>query len=82
MRFFMGGGLEAIGPQVPSSASGDYGKPFAEILASYNNDFYQVDPLLFSAAQVELVNVETGNRFEFGELNLDVLRRSLGGEPG
>ncbi len=74
--------LEAIGPQVPSSASTDYGKPFVEVLASYDNDFYQVDPLLFSAAQVTLVNVETGNRFEFGELNPDILRQSFGGEPG
>jgi len=70
--------LEAIGPQVPSSASADYGKPFVEVLANYNNDFYQVDPLLFSAAQVELVNVETGNRFEFGELNSEVLQKSFG----
>jgi len=71
--------LEEIGPRVPSSASSDYGKPFAEILASYDNDFYQVDPLLFSAAQVTLVNVDTGSSFEFGELNRDVLQQSLGG---
>jgi methenyltetrahydromethanopterin cyclohydrolase len=71
--------LEAIGPQVPSSASTDYGKPFAEVMAKYNNDFYQIDPLLFSAAQVELVNVETGNRFTFGETNSEILKQSFGG---
>lgn len=71
--------LEQIGPRVPSSASADYGKPFAEVMAKYDNDFYKIDPLLFSAAQVTFVNVDTGNRFEFGETNADVLRQSFGG---
>ncbi len=69
--------LQAIGERLPSSASKDYGRPFAEILATYNNDFYRVDPLLFSAAQVTLVNIDTGNRFEFGKLNAEVLRQSF-----
>lgn len=71
--------LQAIGPRVPSSASADYGKPFAEVMSKYDNDFYKIDPLLFSAAQVTLVNVDTGNRFTFGETNADVLRQSFGG---
>lgn len=71
--------LEAMGPQVPSSASKDYGKPFAEVMAQYNNDFYQIDPLLFSAAVVTFNNVETGSRFEFGELNQPVLQQSFDG---
>ena len=44
--------LESIGPQVPSSASRDYGEPFAAIFARYNHDFYAVDPHLFSPAEV------------------------------
>jgi len=70
--------LEEIGPKTPSSASADYGRPFAEVLASYNNDFYQVDPLLFSPAMVTLVNLDTGNSFCFGQINNDVLVRSFG----
>jgi len=70
--------LQAIGPQIPSSASADYGRPFAELLAGYDNDFYQVDPLLFSPAEVELINVETGNTFSFGSVNKEVLQRSFG----
>ncbi len=70
--------LEAIGPQVPSSTSADYGRPFAEVLAGYNHDFYQVDPLLFSAAKITLNNVDTGNSFTFGELNYELLRQSFG----
>jgi len=74
--------LEAIGPRVPSSASSDYGKPFAEVMAQYNNDFYKIDPLLFSAAQVTLMNIDTGNRFAFGDVNPEVLRQSFGGIAG
>jgi len=71
--------IEKLGPRVPSSASSDYGKPFAEVMAKYNNDFYQIDPMLFSAALVKFKNIETGNSLEFGELNRDVLLRSFGG---
>ena len=52
--------LEAIGPQVPSSASRDHGEPFATIFARYNHDFYAVDPHLFSPAEVVFQNIETG----------------------
>lgn len=69
--------LQQIGPQVPSSASADYGRPFAEIMKHYNNDFYRIDPLLFSPAAVRLVNIETGNQFSFGEVNHELLTRSF-----
>ena len=58
--------LESIGPQVPSSASRDYGEPFAAIFARYNNDFYAVDPHLFSPAEVVFQNIETGMMHAFG----------------
>ena len=74
--------IEEVGPRVPSSASDDYGKPFAEVMAKYNNDFYQIDPLLFSAAQITFVNVDTGNRFTFGETNDEILKQSFGGVVG
>lgn len=70
--------LEEIGPQTPSSASKDYGRPFAETLAAYNYDFYQVDPLLFSPAMVTLANLDTGNSFRYGKLNTEVLAKSFG----
>ena len=69
--------IEAIGPKIPSSASTDYGRPFAEVLAEYDNDFYQVDPLLFSASKVTLQNLDTGNTFSFGEPNPEILQRSF-----
>ena len=69
--------LESIGPHVPSSASRDYGEPFAAIFARYHNDFYAVDPHLFSPAEVVFQNVETGKVHAFGRLNPDVLVSSF-----
>jgi methenyltetrahydromethanopterin cyclohydrolase len=71
--------LEAIGPKVPSSSSRDHGAPFAEIFARYKNDFYAVDPHLFSPAQVVFQNLETGRAFAFGEPAEPVLVRSFFG---
>lgn len=70
--------LEAIGPQLPSSSSKDYGRPFAEVLAAVNNDFYQIDPLLFSPAVVTLANLDTGHAFVFGQEERPVLLKSFG----
>lgn len=70
--------IQEIGPQVPSSASRDYGRPFAEIMAEYENDFYRIDPLLFSPAAIEFENLNTGSRFHFGETNQALLERSFG----
>jgi methenyltetrahydromethanopterin cyclohydrolase len=69
--------LEAIGPQVPSVASRDYGEPFAAIFARYNHDFYAVDRLLFSPAEVVFQNIDTGRMHAFGRLNPEVLARSF-----
>jgi methenyltetrahydromethanopterin cyclohydrolase len=69
--------LAAIGPQIPSSSSRDYGEPFAAIFARYNNDFYAVDPHLFSPAEVVFHNVETGKAHAFGGVNTLVLARSF-----
>jgi methenyltetrahydromethanopterin cyclohydrolase len=69
--------LEAIGPRAPSSASHDHGEPFAAIFARYNNDFYAVDPHLFSPAEVVFHNLETGRAHAFGKLAPDVLARSF-----
>ncbi len=69
--------IEEVGPKVPSSSSKDHGEPFAAIFARYNNDFYAVDPHLFSPAEVVIQNVETGNVFSFGAIDDAVLTRSF-----
>jgi methenyltetrahydromethanopterin cyclohydrolase len=69
--------LESVGALVPSSASRDYGEPFADIFARYQNDFYAVDPHLFSPAEIVFQNIETGKVHAFGGINPDVLARSF-----
>src|SRR4051794_24937236 len=69
--------LEQLAAQVPASASRDYGTPFYEIFKKYEGDFYKIDPLLFSPAEVWLTSTETGRTFHAGILNPDVLEASL-----
>jgi methenyltetrahydromethanopterin cyclohydrolase len=69
--------LAALVPEIPASASRDYGTPFAEIFKRYNGDFYKIDPLLFSPAEVWITSASSGNTHHAGRLNPDVLRASL-----
>ena len=66
--------LAAIGPQIPSSASADHGRPFAEIFAAYGHDFYKIDPHLFSPAEVTLVNLASGRTHRHGAPSPEILR--------
>lgn len=70
--------LAQLGARVPSSESADYGEPFAAIFERYGHDFYKIDPLLFSPAQVTFVNLDTGRTYRFGEVNPAVLQKSFG----
>ena len=70
--------IEQIGPQVPSNASPDYGKPFEQTFRDVNCDFYQIDPMLFSPAQVIFQNIETGCVHWFGKINEELLKESFG----
>ncbi len=72
--------LQPVAEQLPSSASLDYGKPFVEIFRRYEGDFYRIDPLLFSPAQVTLCTLRDGKSHTVGQVNWEVLRRSLGRE--
>jgi methenyltetrahydromethanopterin cyclohydrolase len=69
--------LEQLASQIPASASRDYGTPFYEIFKRYDGDFYKIDPLLFSPAEVWLTSSETGRTFHGGRLNPEVLEASL-----
>lgn len=71
--------LEALVSRIPSEASRDYGTPFYDIFKRYNSDFYKIDPLLFSPAEVWLTSASTGRTFHAGRLNPDVLKASLYG---
>jgi methenyltetrahydromethanopterin cyclohydrolase len=69
--------LKKLADRMPASASRDYGTPFYEIFQRYGGDFYKIDPMLFSPAEVWLTSTETGRTFHAGVLNPDVLYTSL-----
>ena len=68
-----------LAERLPSSASRDYGRPFAEVFKEYKYDFFEIDPLLFSPARVTVSCLASGNSFRAGALDADVLERSFGG---
>jgi methenyltetrahydromethanopterin cyclohydrolase len=68
--------LAELAPKVPASASRDYGTPFYDIFQRYQGDFYKIDPLLFSPAEVWLTSAESGRTFHAGHLNPEVLTAS------
>ena len=69
--------LAELAARLPASASADYGTPFYDIFKRYDNDFYKIDPMLFSPAEVWLTSATSGRTFHAGRLNPDVLRASL-----
>jgi len=69
--------LAELVERMPASASSDYGTPFYDIFKRYNNDFYKIDPLLFSPGDVWLTSATSGRTVHAGALNPEVLRASL-----
>ena len=68
-----------LAERLPSSASRDYGKPFAEVFRDYGYDFFQVDPMLFSPARVAVTAIESGRTWRAGRLDGELLERSFAG---
>lgn len=80
-HIFVKGGDEAaarLAQELPSSASRDYGKPFAEVFKAVNMDFYKIDPMLFSPAAVTVTALESGKSFMGGRLNSELVDQSFG----
>ena len=69
--------LKEIVEKAPSKSSKDYGKPFIEIFKEVNYDFYKIDPNLFAPAIIIVNNIQTGKIFRAGEINAEILTKSL-----
>jgi methenyltetrahydromethanopterin cyclohydrolase len=67
----------ALANELPSEGSRDYGRPFAEIFNRANGDFYAIDPLLFSPAEVIITAIETGETFRNGHVDVSLLDASF-----
>lgn len=72
---------ERLALGLPSSTSRDYGRPFAEIFAAYEYDFYKVDPMLFSPARAAVTALPSGRTFFAGRLDEPLLDRAFA-SPG
>jgi methenyltetrahydromethanopterin cyclohydrolase len=66
-----------LADQLPSSTCSIYGKPFAEIFSAVQGDFYKIDAMLFSPAQVTVSNLDTGSSFHAGKLAPDIVDASF-----
>ena len=70
--------IEEFGPQIPSCSSADFGQPFLNTFKNTNYNFYEIDPLLFSPAEIVLINERSGRIFHFGQRRPDILANSFG----
>jgi len=68
---------QKLAQNLPSSTCSAYGLPFAEIFAAAGGDFYKIDPMLFSPAEVIISNLDTGSSFHAGELAPDIVDKSF-----
>ncbi len=80
VHLFVSGPAEAardLARAMPSSASGDHGQPFAEIFRRFGGDFYKIDPMLFSPAEVAVTALESGQTFRAGQVKDALLAPSF-----
>ena len=68
---------EQLAQQLPSRNSRDYGKPFAQIFANYEYDFFKIDGRLFSPARVAVTALQSGKTFHAGQLDSALLQSSF-----
>jgi methenyltetrahydromethanopterin cyclohydrolase len=64
----------ALARRLPSRNSSDFGRSFAEIFAGAGHDFYKIDPALFAPAEVWVSNVDSGNTWHAGALDMALLQ--------
>lgn len=72
------GEAERLATALPSNTSRDYGEPFAHIFKRYEYDFFKIDPMLFSPAQVKVSHLPSGKTFNAGQLAPELLEKSFG----
>ncbi|MEM3726594.1 MAG: methenyltetrahydromethanopterin cyclohydrolase [Candidatus Bathyarchaeia archaeon] len=70
--------LKKILENAPSKASKDYGRPFIEIFKRAEYNFYKIDPNLFAPAVVIINSARSGRVFKAGDINSEILLKSLG----
>lgn len=69
--------IEAVLDRLPPSASPDYGVPFGRLYERACADFYQIDALLFSPAEVWITSLASGRTHHAGGLAPEIVRESF-----
>ena len=69
--------IEKIINNLPSSASSDYGTPFYDLFKRYDYDFYKIDPMLFSPAEISVNDTVSGKTFSAGSVDAGLLKQGL-----
>jgi methenyltetrahydromethanopterin cyclohydrolase len=67
----------ALAEKLPSSSSHHHGQPFADIFKRFKGDFYAIDPMLFSPAEVTVTALDSGESFRAGHIDLKLLDASF-----
>ena len=65
----------ALALALPSTNSRDHGRSFADVFKEAGYDFYKIDPGLFAPAEVWVSNLDSGNTWHGGALNMALLRQ-------
>jgi methenyltetrahydromethanopterin cyclohydrolase len=68
---------KGLAEALPSRASRDFGAPFAEVFRRFKGDFYAIDPMLFSPAEVIVTAIESGESFHAGAVDHKLLDASF-----
>ena len=68
------GAARDLARRLPSHTSRDYGRSFAAIFKEVGYDFYKIDPALFAPAEVWVGNLDSGNTWHAGALNIGLLQ--------
>ena len=69
--------LATVGPRTVSSRRRTTERRSRSLFKRYG-DFYKIDPLLFSPAEVEFRNLKTGRCHRFGKVEPGLVRKSFG----
>lgn len=65
----------ALAHKLPSRNAAAFGRSFAELFEAAGFDFYKIDPALFAPAEVWVSNLDSGNTWHAGALEMALLQR-------
>ncbi|MEJ8853650.1 methenyltetrahydromethanopterin cyclohydrolase [Variovorax robiniae] len=63
----------SLAQRLPSRNSADHGRSFADIFKAADYDFYKIDGALFAPAEVWVSNLDSGNTWHAGGLDMQLL---------